>query len=89
MVLKDIVREVSGSIMSLCCLIGSMPQIYKILKTKHSADLAPASILISFTCAVSGMVYILTGTYSFWLFLNCINGVILSTILFFCWYKYK
>jgi uncharacterized protein with PQ loop repeat len=89
MVLKDIVREVSGSIMSLCCLIGSMPQIYKILKTKHSADLAPASILISFTCAVSGMVYILTGTYSFWLFINCVNGIILSTILFCCWYKYK
>ena len=89
MILKDIIRETSGSIMSLCCLIGSIPQIYKILKTKHSADLAPASILISFSCAVSGMVYVLTSTYSFWLFLNCVNGVILSTILFCCWYKYK
>jgi uncharacterized protein with PQ loop repeat len=89
MAIKDIVREVSGSIMSLCCLIGSIPQIYKILKTKHSADLAPASILISFTCGVSGMIYVLTSTNSFWLFLNCVNGIVLSAILFCCWYRYK
>lgn len=89
MLIKDIVREVSGSIMSLCCLIGSIPQIYKILKTKHSADLAPASILISFTCGVSGMIYVLTSTNSFWLFLNCVNGIVLSAILFCCWYRYK
>ncbi|CAB5226525.1 PQ-loop repeat [uncultured Caudovirales phage] len=89
MTIKDIVREVSGSIMSLCCLVCSIPQIYKILKTKHSADLAPASILISFTCGVSGMIYVLTSTYSFWLFLNCVNGIVLSTILFCCWYRYK
>jgi len=89
MIIKDIVREVSGSIMSLCCLIGSIPQIYKILKTKHSADLAPASIIISFTCAVAGMIYVLTSVYTFWLFLNCVNGIVLSTILFCCWYRYK
>ena len=85
----DVVRELSGAIMSICCMIGAMPQIYKVLKTKHASDLSPHSISIGLLCGVSGLVYTLTGPYGVWLLINCISAIILQTILLICWSKYK
>ena len=85
----DIVRELSGAIMSICCMTAALPQIYKVLKTKHASDLSPHSISIGLLCAVSGLTYTLTGPYGVWLLINGISGIILQTILLVCWSKYK
>jgi uncharacterized protein with PQ loop repeat len=85
----DIVRECSGAIMSICCMTAALPQIFKVLKTKHASDLSPHSICIGLLCAVSGLIYTLTGPYGVWLLINGISGIILQSIVLICWSKYK
>lgn len=85
----DIIRETSGAIMTFCCMVGAIPQICKILKTKHASDLSPYSMCIGLLCGISGLVYTLVGPYGIWLLLNCISAIILQSILLICWSKYK
>ena len=85
----DVVRECSGAIMSICCMTAALPQIFKVLKTKHATDLSPYSMSIGLVCGVSGLVYTLTGPYGVWLVLNCLSAIILQTVLLVCWSKYK
>ena len=85
----DIVRECSGAIMSICCMIGAIPQIFKVLKTKHASDLSPHSLSIGLLCGISGLIYTLTGPYGVWLLINCISVIVLQSVLLICWSKYK
>jgi uncharacterized protein with PQ loop repeat len=85
----DIVREFSGAIMSICCMFGALPQIYKVLKTKHASDLSPHSLSLGLIGGVSGLTYTLTGPYGVWLLINCISAITLQTVLLICWSRYK
>jgi hypothetical protein len=38
---------------------------------------------------IAGMVYLFTGTFGIWWFLNYLNGIIMCLILVYAWCKYK
>jgi uncharacterized protein with PQ loop repeat len=87
--MKEIIKDVSGAIMTLSFMCCYLPQIAKIIRTQSSADISPWMILLGLSGYVFGMVYMYSNTFGLWWFLNYFTGIISSFILLYYWYKHK
>lgn len=87
--MKEIVREISGIIMTVCFMLCYVPQIMKIFKNRSSKDVSLGLITMSICGYVAGMIYLFTGTFGVWWLLNYLNGIIMCLILIYAWCKYK
>ena len=86
---KELIRDISGAIMTLSFMSCYIPQIIKIIKTKSSSDLSPSMIFLGLSGYVFGMVYMITNVFGLWWFLNYLTGIISSFVLLYYWYKHR
>lgn len=89
MIVKNIVRDISGMIMTLSFMMCYFPQIVRIIKTKSSSDLSPSMIMLGLVGYISGMIYMFTNVFGIWWFMNYFTGIISSTVLFYYWFKHR
>jgi uncharacterized protein with PQ loop repeat len=87
--MKELIREVSGAIMTLAFMSCYLPQIIKIIKTESSTDVSPLMIILGLVGYIFGMIYMLTNVFGIWWFLNYLTGIVSSLILLYFWYKHK
>ena len=86
---NNIIHEVAGMIMTLCFMFCYIPQIIKIFKNKSSHDVSLGLILMSIGGYISGMVYLFTGTFGLWWFMNYCVGLVMCSILVWQWFRYR
>jgi len=87
--MKEVIREVSGAVMTLAFMSCYLPQIIKIIKTESSTDVSPLMIILGLVGYIFGMIYMLTNVFGIWWFLNYSTGIVTSLILLYFWYKHK
>jgi len=86
---KELIRDISGAIMTLSFMSCYIPQIIKIIKTKSSSDLSPSMIFLGLSGYVFGMIYMITNVFGLWWFLNYLTGIISSFVLLYYWFKHR
>ena len=87
--MKDILRDVSGAIMTFAFMSCYLPQIVKIVRTKSSTDVSLWMIVLGLVGYIFGMIYMFTNIFGIWWFLNYFTGIISSLVLLYYWYKHK
>jgi len=87
--MKEVIREVSGAVMTLAFMSCYLPQIIKIIKTESSTDVSPLMIILGLVGYIFGMIYMFTNVFGIWWFLNYSTGIVTSLILLYFWYKHK
>jgi uncharacterized protein with PQ loop repeat len=87
--MKEIIKEVSGAIMTVSFMLCYVPQIHKIIKHESSKDISLWMIMLGMSGYVFGMIYMYSNTFGLWWFLNYFTGIITSLILLYYWYKHK
>ena len=58
--MKEVIREVSGAVMTLAFMSCYLPQIIKIIKTESSTDVSPLMIILGLVGYIFGMIYMLS-----------------------------
>jgi len=89
MISKDLVRDISGMIMTVSFMLCYIPQIIKIIKTESSSDLSPTMIVLGLVGYITGMIYMYSNVFGIWWFLNYFTGIISSSVLFYYWFKHR
>ena len=89
MISKDLIRDISGMIMTLSFMSCYIPQIIKIIKTESSSDLSPTMIVLGLVGYITGMIYMYSNVFGIWWFLNYFTGIISSSVLFYYWFKHR
>jgi uncharacterized protein with PQ loop repeat len=89
MVIKSIIRDVSGAIMAISFMLCYLPQIIKIIKTQSSSDISPAMIFLGLSGYIFGIIYMFTNVFGIWWFLNYMTGIVSSLFLLYYWYKHR
>jgi uncharacterized protein with PQ loop repeat len=85
----NLVREIAGVVMTVCFMFCYIPQIVKMHKNKSSRDVSLGLVFMSMGGYFAGMVYLFTGEFGLWWFMNYCSGIIMCTILIHAWYKYR
>ena len=89
MVIKTLIRDISGMIMALSFMSCYLPQIIRIIKTKSSSDISPTMIVLGLIGYITGLIYMYTNVFGLWWFCNYVTGIISSAILFYYWFKHR
>lgn len=58
------------------------------IKNKSSKDVSLLMIALTALGYTSGLVYMFSTEFGIWWFLNYVIGLIMCTILTYCWFKY-
>lgn len=88
-IMKEIIREISGALMTVSFMCCYLPQIIKIIRTESSTDLSPWMIILGLSGYIFGTIYMFTNVFGLWWFMNYLTGIVCSTILLYYWYKHK
>jgi uncharacterized protein with PQ loop repeat len=89
MIIKSVIRDISGAIMAISFMLCYLPQILKIIKTRSSADISPTMIFLGLSGYIFGMVYMFLNVFGTWWFLNYTTGIISSSFLLYYWYRHR
>ena len=84
----DSIGEFFGALMVLSFICCYIPQIIKMIKNKSSKDVSLLMIALTALGYTSGLVYMFSTEFGIWWFLNYVIGLIMCTILTYCWFKY-
>ena len=87
--IKEVIKEVSGAIMTLSFMSCYIPQIIKIIKTQSSTDISLLMIILGLSGYIFGMIYMYTNVFGIWWFLNYATGIFSSAALLYYWYKHR
>ena len=87
--MKEVIKEVSGAIMTISFMLCYLPQIIRIAKTESSTDVSPWMIILGLSGYIFGMIYMFTNIFGIWWFLNYFTGIVSSFILLYFWHKHK
>jgi uncharacterized protein with PQ loop repeat len=87
--LKEIVKQISGMIMTISFMLCYLPQIFKIYKTRSSKDVSVTMIVLGLTGYISALIYMYCNEFGIWWFLNYLSGIVSSVLLYYFWYKHK
>jgi len=87
--MQTALREIAGFIMTMCFMFCYVPQIVKIFRNKSSKDVSLSLIIMSIAGYLSGMIYLMLGTFGIWWFLNYCVGLVMCFILVYTWFKYR
>jgi len=89
MLIKPIIKDLSGAIMAISFMLCYLPQILKIIKTQSSSDISPTMIFLGLSGYIFGMIYMFLNVFGTWWFLNYLTGIISSLFLLYYWYKHR
>ena len=89
MLIKQIIKDLSGAIMAISFMLCYLPQILKIIKTQSSSDISPTMIFLGLSGYIFGMIYMFLNVFGTWWFLNYLTGIISSLFLLYYWYKHR
>jgi uncharacterized protein with PQ loop repeat len=89
MLIKNLIKEVSGLLMAVSFMSCYLPQILKIWKTKSSSDISPLMIYFGLLGYIFGLIYMFTNVWGLWWFANYFSGIITSIALLYFYYRHK
>ena len=90
MPLPKIIIEACGFLMTSIWFLCYLPQIYKTYKTKRAQDVSLIMVYMTLLGYFFGLIYIFgTHTYSLWILINYVSGIINMVIMLYFCYKYK
>jgi uncharacterized protein with PQ loop repeat len=86
--IKELVYQVSGLLMTFCYLICALPQIVKTFKTKSAKDISAGSLGLVVSGHIFSIVYATFGSNNIWVFVCALGGLLSSVIMLILWSKY-
>lgn len=87
--MNDLLKQIAGAITTICFTLYSLPQIYKIWKSKSSKNISYEMLTLGLVGYIFGLYYVISSNSGGFLIFNYIFGVITSAILYFLWYIYR
>jgi uncharacterized protein with PQ loop repeat len=87
--MKEVIKDISGALMTIAFMSCYIPQIHKIIKHEKSSDVSCLMIIFGLIGYITGLVYMYCNVFGLWWFLNYSTGIITSLVLLFYWYKHK
>jgi MtN3 and saliva related transmembrane protein len=85
--IKELVYQVSGLLMTFCYLICTLPQIIKTYKTKSAKDLSVGSLGLVVSGHMFSIVYATFGSNNIWVFVCALGGLLSSVTMLILWSK--
>jgi uncharacterized protein with PQ loop repeat len=86
--IKELIYQASGLLMTFCYLICTVPQIIKTYKTKSAKDISAGSLGLVVSGHIFSIVYATFGSNNIWVFVCALGGLISSVIMLILWSKY-
>jgi len=86
--IKELIYQASGLLMTFCYLICTIPQIIKTYKTKSAKDISAGSLGLVVSGHIFSIVYATFGSNNIWVFVCALGGLISSVIMLILWSKY-
>jgi uncharacterized protein with PQ loop repeat len=86
--IKELIYQVSGLLMTFCYLICTVPQIIKTYKTKSAKDISAGSLGLVVSGHIFSIVYATFGSNNIWVFVCALGGLLSSVIMLILWSKY-
>lgn len=86
--IKYLIYQVSGLLMTFCYLICTIPQIIKIIKTKSAKDISIGSLGLVISGHILSIVYATFGSDNIWAFVCAMGGLLSATIMIILFSKY-
>lgn len=86
--IKELIYQVSGLLMTFCYLICTVPQIIKTYKTKSAKDISACSLGLVVSGHIFSIVYATFGSNNIWVFVCALGGLLSSVIMLILWSKY-
>jgi uncharacterized protein with PQ loop repeat len=87
--MKGMITQLAGLICAICFNICYIPQIYKIIKTKHVKDVSPTMLYLCLVGYFFGFYYVFMSLSGIYIIINYTLGCVSSTILCILYEKYK
>jgi uncharacterized protein with PQ loop repeat len=86
--IKELIYQVSGLLMTFCYLVCTLPQIIKTLKTKSAKDISAGSLGLAVAGHMFAIVYATFGSNNIWVFVCSLGGLLAAVTMLILWNKY-
>ena len=88
-VLSEVIKEVSGIMLSVCFAIAYIPQITRMIRNKSSRDVSLGMLILNIIGYSSGLVYVTSNEIArFWVVINYSTGIGMTLLTIFFWKYY-
>jgi uncharacterized protein with PQ loop repeat len=85
----EIIKQVSGILLSVCFAIAYFPQIIRMIRNKSSKDVSLGMLILNLVGYSSGLIYITTNEIArFWVMVNYVSGICMTILTVFFWKYY-
>ena len=82
----EIVKQLSGVLLSLSFACAYIPQIIRFFRTKSSNDVSVGMLFLNLSGYISGLVYVYTnGIAGTWVVVNYTAGILMTICTMGCW----
>jgi uncharacterized protein with PQ loop repeat len=85
---KDLIYQLSGIMMTFCYLFCTIPQIIKTFKTKSAKDISIGSLGLVVSGHIFSIIYATYGSNNMWTFVCALGGLFSAVIMIILWNKY-
>ena len=85
---KDLIYQLSGIMMTFCYLFCTIPQIIKTFKTKSAKDISIGSLGLVVSGHIFSIIYATYGSNNMWTFVCALGGLFSAIIMIILWNKY-
>jgi uncharacterized protein with PQ loop repeat len=86
--IKELIYQVSGLLMTFCYLVCTIPQIIKTIKTKSAKDISVGSLGLVVSGHIFSIVYATFGSNNVWVFVCALGGLLSAITMLILWNKY-
>ena len=86
--IKELIYQVSGLLMTFCYLFCTVPQIIKTIKTKSAKDISVGSLGLAVSGHTFSIVYATFGSNNIWVFVCALGGLLSAVTMLILWSKY-
>jgi uncharacterized protein with PQ loop repeat len=86
--IKELIYQISGLLMTFCYLFCTIPQIIKTIKTKSAKDISVGSLGLVVSGHMFSIIYATFGSNNIWVFICALGGLLLTTTMLILWNKY-
>jgi uncharacterized protein with PQ loop repeat len=86
--IKELIYQLSGLLMTFCYLVCTIPQIIKTIKTKSAKDISAGSLGLVVSGHIFSIVYATFGSNNIWVFVCALGGLLSAITMLILWNKY-